>query len=96
MPRGPAKSRTTIAPSRQKHSDHGRLRGRAGQAQRKRRLEGEPLCRKCKERGVIRIAVEWDHIKPLSQGGDDSDANGQPLCRACHVEKTKNDRLGSP
>lgn len=50
----------------------------------------------CKERGIIRLAVEWDHVVPLSKGGLDTDANGQPLCRPCHVEKTRKDLLGRP
>lgn len=32
--------------------------------------------------------VEWDHIKPVSLGGDNSDDNCQALCPECHQLKT--------
>lgn len=97
MAKRPAKQTVRIAPQRKhKRKEYGRTRGRAGVALRKRRMDGEPLCRICKANGIIRIAEEWDHIVPLSQGGDDSDGNGQPLCRPCHAEKTRQERLGGP
>jgi 5-methylcytosine-specific restriction protein A len=65
-----------------------RLRGRAGQAQRIRRLKAEPLCRRCKERGLIVASTVPDHIKPLAQGGTDDDTNIRCLCKACHDEVT--------
>lgn len=65
-----------------------RLRGRKGMAQRKRRLEAEPLCRDCKSAGLIRIATVPDHIKPLSQGGLDIDSNIRCLCADCHKVRT--------
>ena len=65
-----------------------RLRGRAGQAQRLRRLRQEPLCRSCHDKGVIRIASEVDHIVPFAQGGQDIDVNCQSLCVDCHAYKT--------
>lgn len=89
MSHRPAKSRTTIAPKREKHEDHGRLRGSAGVKQRKRRLAAEPLCRRCKERGIIRLAEVIDHEKPLALGGTDTDDNCRPLCNDCHDEVTR-------
>lgn len=65
-----------------------RLRGRKAVEQRKRRLRDEPLCRKCKERGIVRAATVPDHIQPLALGGDDSDDNIQCLCEDCHADKT--------
>lgn len=65
-----------------------RLRGRRGVEQRKGRLHAEPLCRRCKAKGLTTIATEWDHIIALVNGGTDDDANGQPLCGPCHKEKT--------
>lgn len=65
-----------------------RLRGRKAVEQRKRRLAKEPLCRHCKAKGIYRIADEVDHIIPLALGGDDSDANTQPLCFECHAVKS--------
>jgi len=68
-----------------------RLRGRRAVEQRGRRLKAEPLCRRCKAKGLIVVATEWDHIIPLIHGGDDTDGNGQPLFTPCHVDKTAED-----
>ena len=67
-----------------------RLRGRAAVAQRKRRLEAEPICRDCKEQGVKppRLAVVPDHIKPLAHGGTDEDSNIRCLCAEHHRDRT--------
>jgi hypothetical protein len=65
-----------------------RLRGRAGVAQRERRLHDEPLCRHCKSAGIVRVATIVDHVVPLDKGGDDSDDNVQSLCFDCHRIKT--------
>ncbi|MGY2732799.1 HNH endonuclease signature motif containing protein [Sphingomonas sp. UYP23] len=65
-----------------------RLRGRAGQAQRKRRLEAEPLCRICSERSLVTAATVPDHITPLALGGSDDDTNIRCLCQPCHDEVT--------
>lgn len=65
-----------------------RLRGRAGQEQRKRRLAAEPLCRHCAEKGIVRAATSPDHIVPLKMGGSDDDSNIQCLCEECHATKT--------
>ena len=32
--------------------------------------------------------LEFDHVQPLFQGGENTVANGQVLCRSCHREKT--------
>lgn len=59
-------------------------------------LATEPLCRHCKERGVITAAREVDHIEAISAGGDPWDAdNLQSLCKSCHSKKTRADQLGS-
>lgn len=68
-----------------------RLRGRAGAAQRKRRLANEPLCRRCEAKGVITAATVPDHIIALDNGGTDEDSNIQCLCHPCHVDKTAED-----
>ncbi|EZP73794.1 Restriction endonuclease [Sphingomonas paucimobilis] len=65
-----------------------RLRGRAGMAQRRRRLQAEPLCRDCKKRGIIAAATVPDHITPLAIGGTDTDDNIKCLCDPCHKRKT--------
>lgn len=67
-----------------------RLRGRAGVAQRARRLAAEPLCRDCLAETPPRItaATRWDHITPLAHGGDDTDENGRALCEPHHLIRT--------
>jgi len=48
----------------------------------RRRIEGEKIhCEKCRSTADL----EWHHVVPFSQGGDDSDDNLQVLCHACHV-----------
>jgi 5-methylcytosine-specific restriction endonuclease McrA len=66
-----------------------RLRGRAGQAQRKRRLaRTDGLCERCEEKGFTTFATVVDHIKPLALGGSDEDSNTRNLCDPCHHEVT--------
>lgn len=71
-----------------------RLRGRAGVAQRERRLRDEPLCRHCKSAGIVRLATVPDHIVPLDKGGSDQDDNIQCLCEPCHRVKTLSEDHG--
>ena len=66
-----------------------RLRGRAGQAQRLRRLRRtNGLCERCLAAGRTTVATVVDHIKPLAHGGSDEDGNTRNLCDPCHVEVT--------
>lgn len=66
-----------------------RLRGRAGQAQRLRRLKRtNGLCEHCLEKGIYRPAKIVDHIEPLAFGGSDEDENTQNLCDECNAYKT--------
>ena len=39
--------------------------------------------------GCTYRALEADHIVPVAEGGDDSDANGQAVCVACHRAKSQ-------
>ncbi|MGO1048790.1 HNH endonuclease [Crossiella sp. CA198] len=32
--------------------------------------------------------LQVDHIRPLVDGGTDTDPNVRPLCRACHTQAT--------
>lgn len=66
-----------------------RIRGRKGVELRKRRLRNEPLCRDCMAKGIVRAAVTPDHIKPLAQGGTDTDDNIRCLCTPCHDLRTR-------
>ena len=66
-----------------------RLRGRAGQRQRARRLaRTHGLCEMCDADGVVRLATVVDHEKPLALGGSDEDSNTRNLCDAHHAEVT--------
>ncbi len=65
-----------------------RLRGRAGVAQRKRRLAAEPLCRDCAAKGIVTPATVPDHIIPLEHDGPDDDSNIRCLCEPCHLIRT--------
>lgn len=52
----------------------------------------EHTCLACKKTGLAIIA---DHVKPVSQGGDNHPSNLQPLCRLCNglkVRQTKDYR----
>jgi 5-methylcytosine-specific restriction protein A len=58
-----------------------RLRGRAGVAQRKRRLQRTKyLCEDCLAAGFHRLATIVDHTLPLALGGEDTDDNTRNLC----------------
>jgi 5-methylcytosine-specific restriction protein A len=65
-----------------------RLRGRAGQAQRHRRLQRtNGLCEMCWP-SVVRKADVVDHIKPLVLGGSDDDENTRNICFEHHRQVT--------
>jgi 5-methylcytosine-specific restriction protein A len=66
-----------------------RLRGRAGQAQRERRLKRtNGLCEMCLDEGTTRLATVVDHITPLALGGEDVDRNTRNLCDPHHLKVT--------
>lgn len=66
-----------------------RLRGRAGQKQRLRRLaRTNGLCEHCERIGRTSVAVIVNHIQPLIHGGSDEDENTENLCRQCDVIAT--------
>jgi hypothetical protein len=66
----------------------GRLRGRAGQARRARRLRLHPLCAECLKLGIVKETDEIDHVVPLALGGEDTDENTQGLCIEHHTVKS--------
>lgn len=58
-----------------------RLRGRAGVAQRKRRLlRTDGLCEACLKLGRTTLATVVNHKTPLIHGGSDEDSNTENLC----------------
>ena len=66
-----------------------RLRGRAGKAQRLRRLKRtHGLCEDCTAEGRTEVANVVDHIIPLSLGGSDEDDNTRNLCHEHHSIRT--------
>lgn len=66
-----------------------RLRGRAGAAQRIRRLRRTSyLCEMCQAVGRVILADVVDHIVPLAHGGKDTDDNTRNLCNAHHAQVT--------
>lgn len=73
-----------------------RIRGRRLQDARRRLFQSSPLCVKCQERGIVRVASERDHIIPLHKGGQDVAENTQGLCTECHAGKTRDDMATEP
>lgn len=68
-------------------SEGKRLRGKAGQIARRRRLaRTNGLCERCLANGHITNAAEVDHIRPLALGGWDVDNNTRNLCLPHHHE----------
>jgi 5-methylcytosine-specific restriction enzyme A len=66
-----------------------RLRGRAGQKQRDRRLKRTNyLCEDCQAEGRITFATIVDHIIPLAHGGPDTDKNTRNLCVDHNLKRT--------
>ena len=69
-----------------------RITGRKLQQLRKELFEREPLCRPCFKLNLVKLATMRDHIVPLEEGGQDVEANVQPICNECHDEKSKAER----
>ena len=88
---GGAKPRQAWAPSPVQRTE--RKRGRAGVRDRERVRAEEPLCRECLKNGRTTATEIVDHIKPLAWGGSDERRNKQGLCKPCHDEKSKAERL---
>lgn len=65
-----------------------RQRGRAWMGRRERWLREHPLCAHCAREGRARAAHEVDHVKPLTDGGEDDEGNYQSLCTDHHKAKT--------
>ncbi|MFZ6762224.1 HNH endonuclease signature motif containing protein [Pseudoroseomonas sp. WGS1072] len=53
-------------------------------------LAEEPLCRFCRERGLVTAATEIDHITPIAARPELrlARANLRALCRPCHAALT--------
>jgi 5-methylcytosine-specific restriction protein A len=66
-----------------------RIRGRRLQAMRVALFRAAPLCAECERQSRITLATQRDHIRPLAEGGTDTEDNVQGLCDACHDIKSK-------
>jgi len=64
------------------------IKGRTLQRERDRLFNEFPLCAECERQGRVTVAVIRDHIKPLAEGGEDTEDNTQGLCVACHDKKS--------
>lgn len=53
-------------------------------------LAREPLCRMCKEHGLVTAATEVDHIDGNSRNNDPD--NLRSLCKPCHSGRTARDQ----
>lgn len=65
-----------------------RVTGRRLQRMRMDLMRRDPLCAMCRERGIVRLWTQRDHIVSLAEGGTDDPSNEQGLCDECHREKT--------
>ena len=72
--KGGTSSRTTTVAHRRRRL---RVLGRAGY---RCQIRYADIC--------LGVATDFDHIVPLSNGGVDSEVNGQAACRKCHARKT--------
>jgi len=52
-------------------------------------ISKHPLCARCLEAGHLVPAEEVHHIRPLADGGDNSDENLMSLCKSCHSSITR-------
>ena len=77
---------------RQRGSAAKRGYGRTWQKLREMVLRRDPVCVLCEQKGLTVPATEADHIRPKRDGGEDSLANLQGLCKSCHSNKTLNER----
>lgn len=56
-----------------------------------------PLCASCHEKGLVVLAKELDHIKPVEQDPELfwDESNWQGLCVECHIKKTTLENMNS-
>lgn len=54
------------------------------------------LCQPCLRGGVVRAFDQVDHIKPRSQGGENTPQNLECICTQCHTAKTAREARPAP
>lgn len=54
----------------------------------------DPYCAGCRKLTAFPEGFALDHIVALVNGGEDTEANCQVLCHACHDSKTRDDLKG--
>ena len=70
-----------------------RVTGRRLQRLRDQLFASNPLCVECERQGRVTLATQRDHIKPLAEGGEDTEDNVQGLCKPCHEGKSLQEAL---
>lgn len=92
--------RRQVARERDDRRDTSTSRGYGSDWQRlrKRKLQADPLCEGCKDRGRATLACEVDHIIRIVERPDLrlDWANLQSLCSRCHAAKSAAERSGRP
>lgn len=78
--------------ARRRGNERQRGYGRIHKARRAVLLPDHPLCAMCAVEGRRRAATVRDHIVALADGGEESEANTQGLCRWCHARKSMGER----
>ena len=66
-----------------------RVSGRKLQAIRARHFRADPLCVRCRAKGITRVWTQLDHVTALINGRDDGPRQG--LCDECHRLQTEED-----
>ena len=73
-----------------KNQDRRTLTGRPWRRLREQIMQRDCwLCQTCKREGRITKATQCDHKVPVSKGGNDTPANLEAICDACHDSKTQ-------
>jgi 5-methylcytosine-specific restriction endonuclease McrA len=67
-----------------KHYDRRAWRDRM----RPRILARDPICKLCGQAA----STEVDHIRPMTEGGEDTEDNLRGVCKQCHSKRTRQDQ----
>jgi len=105
MPKLPEKKTRPWIPRREKpkyfESSGGRNNGdmrafynsKAWKSLRNYKIQINPLCEMCEEKGLIEAGKEIDHITAIKDNGEKLNLrNLQTLCRSCHASKSAKER----